>query len=293
MFQLISAVQPLLVGVLLIWAASVKLFGRHAAATARRSALAPLIGEDRALPAYRLLGGVELGVGAMLVLPPAGWPEAGAAAFLTVGFLGYLTYARIAAPESSCGCLSAQRAPVTWRGLARAAVLVIAGGLAVAATDGWWTALAGQPLPGVTVLLAETALVVALSAELDAWWLLPLRRLRARLTHPLRGGFGVPLLASVQQLQRSDAYRRVAALLSSDVREHWDEGDWRMMSHTARYQGRPVTAVFAVPRLREDPDSVRVALVDDATGATLWTFTPVASTPDRPARSEPGLALGT
>lgn len=115
-------------------------------------------------------------------------------------------------------------------------------------------------------------LIVALSPEFDSAWLLPLRRLRARLTHPLRGGSGVPLLASVQQLQLSAAYRQVAALLTSDVREHWLEQSWRMVCYSARYQGRPATAVFAVPAVGAAPDQVRVALVDDSTGATLLSL---------------------
>src|SRR5690606_3941458 len=126
-----------------------------------------------------------------------------------------------------------------------------------------------HPLTGSATLLAEAAALVTLSPELDRVWLLPLRRLRARLTHPLTGGSGVPLLASVQQLQQSAAYRRVAVLLRSDVHEHWEEGDLRLVCYAARHQGRRATAVFAVPRLRYEPDAVRVALVDDATGAIL------------------------
>ncbi|HEX6970297.1 MAG TPA: MauE/DoxX family redox-associated membrane protein [Micromonosporaceae bacterium] len=270
MIELFAALQPVLVGVVLLWSARVKLVGRHAAAAARRSALVPLLGQRRALPAYRLVGGLELVVGALLVLPPVSVPEALAAAGLTIGFLAYLGYARVAAPESSCGCLSAQRAPVTVRALLRAGALFGASLLAAGAGDSWWAALTQRPLAAVALLTAEALLIVALSAELDRFWLVPLRQLRVRLTHPLRGGFGVPLLATVQQLQRSGAYRRVSALLSSDVREHWDEGEWRMVCHAARYQGRPATVVFAVPLRRFAPESVRVAVVDDATGTVLW-----------------------
>ncbi|MDO3703035.1 hypothetical protein Q3W71_15295 [Micromonospora sp. C28SCA-DRY-2] len=272
MIELIAALQPLLVGVVLIWSARVKLVSRHAAAAAHRSALVRLVGQRRALPAYRLLGGVELTLGGLLLLPPALRLEAVAATVLAAGFLGYLGYARRAAPTSSCGCLSARPVPVSGRSLARAALLLAAGGLAVPATTGWADALATRPVAGGAVLLAELAVVVALSPELDPAWLLPLRRLRARLTHPLRGGSGVPLLATVQQLQLSDAYRRVAALLRSDVREHWDDGGWRFVAHAARYQGRPVTAVFAVPLADPEPGAVRVALVDDATGHTLLSL---------------------
>ncbi|MGS2618403.1 MauE/DoxX family redox-associated membrane protein [Micromonospora sp. LZ34] len=272
MIDMIAALQPLVVGAVLIWSARVKLFSRHAAAAAHRSALVRLLGERRALPAYRLLGGVELILGGLLLLPPVLRLEAVAATALAVGFLGYLGYARRAAPASSCGCLSARAIPVSGRSLARAGLLVAAGGLAGLAGTGWAGALAARPMAGAAVLLAELAAVVALSPELDAAWLLPLRRLRARLTHPLRGGSGVPLLATVQQLQLSEAYRRVAALLRSDVREHWDDGDWRFVAHAARYQGRPVTAVFAVPLADPEPAAVRVALVDDVTGHTLLSL---------------------
>ncbi|MEV0810582.1 MauE/DoxX family redox-associated membrane protein [Micromonospora sp. NPDC050200] len=272
MIEVLAALQPLVLGAVLIWSARVKLFSRHAAAAANRSALVRLIGQRRALPAYRLLGGVELTLGALLILPPTLRLEAIAATVLAVGFLSYLTYARRVAPSSSCGCLSAQPIPVSGRSLARAGLLVAAGVLAALASGGWWAALAGRPLPGAAVLLAELAVVVALSPELDATWLLPLRRLRARLTHPLRGGSGLPLLATVQQLQLSDSYRRVAPLLRSDVREHWDDGDWRFVGHAALYQNRPVTAVFAVPLADREPDAVRVAVVDDATGQTLLSL---------------------
>ncbi|MGR6316947.1 hypothetical protein Q2K19_08270 [Micromonospora soli] len=269
MIEMIAALQPLVVGAVLIWSARVKLFSRQAAAAAHRSALVRLVGQHRALPAYRLLGGVELTLGALLLLPPAARLEAAAATVLATGFLAYLAYARRAAPASSCGCLSARPTPVSGRSLARAALLVVAAGLAGLFPAGWPTALATRPLAGGAMLLAEVAAVAALSPELDAAWLLPLRRLRARLTNPLRGGSGVPLLATVHQVQLSDPYRRVAPLLRSDVREHWDDGDWRFVGHAGLYQGRPVTAVFAAPLADHDPEAVRVAVVDDATGQTL------------------------
>ncbi|SCL44114.1 hypothetical protein GA0070606_0144 [Micromonospora citrea] len=269
MIDMIAALQPLVVGAVLIWSARVKLFSRHAAAAAGRTALARLFGQRRALPAYRLLGGAELALGALLVLPPVRLAEAVAATALAAGFLGYLAYSRRVAPASSCGCLSARPTPVSGRGLARAGLLLAAGGLAGLADGGWAGALAGRPAAGAAVLAAELAAVVALSPELDAAWLLPLRRLRARLTRPLRGGTGVPLLATVQQLQLSDAYRRVAPLLRSDVREHWDDDGWRFVGHAARFRGRSATVVFAVPLADRQPDTVRVAVVDDATGQTL------------------------
>ncbi|GAB3957199.1 hypothetical protein GCM10027614_71980 [Micromonospora vulcania] len=119
MINLIAALQPLVVGAVLIWSARVKLVSPHAAQAANRSALAGLVGQRRALPAYRLLGGVEVTIGALLLLPPVLRAEALAATALAVAFLGYLGYARRAAPTSSCGCLSARATPVSGRSLAR------------------------------------------------------------------------------------------------------------------------------------------------------------------------------
>lgn len=270
MLQWVAAIQPLLIATVLIWAAAGKLASRRAPDAARRSALAQLVGAGRAVSAYRLVGVLELGVGAALVLPPALRAEAAVAAALHVGFLAYLGYAKLAAPASSCGCLSAQRVPVGWRGFARASVLLVAALGATTTTGFWLGAVTDRPLAAAALVLAELALIVGLSAELDGYWLMPLRRWKVRLTHPLpTGSFEVPIASTVEQLQRSGVYRRVSDLIGSDVREHWDEGEWRIVSYTARYQGRVGSAVFAVPRLRYDPRAVRVAIVDDETDETL------------------------
>jgi hypothetical protein len=285
MIQLIAALQPLMIGAVLIWSARVKLLSRRAASNAGRSALVALIGQRRALPAYRVLGGIELTIGILLVLPPALAVEGAAATALAVGFTGYLCYAHARTPDASCGCMSARRTPVSWRSFVRAGFLVLAGLIASLVTADWPHSFATHPMAGAGLLLAEVATVVALSPELDDEWLLPLRRLRARLMHPLVSGTGVPLLSTVQQLQQSNAYRRVAAMLTSDVREYWDDGQWRFVCQSARYQGRLATAVFAVPLPRYEPPAVRVAIVDEATGVTVLALDSTmdtSETPDRP-----------
>ncbi|GHJ48082.1 hypothetical protein Cs7R123_54240 [Catellatospora sp. TT07R-123] len=280
MLSWISAVQPLLLAAVLLWSARLKLAHPQAEATARRTALAKLLGETRVVPAFRALGAVEAAV-AVALLVPAARPLSGyAAVALTAGFAGYLGYAKVAAPESSCGCLSAARTPVRWRAFARAGLLIAAGVLAATATTGWIGALADNPGPAAAVLVAEAAAVLALSAELDRHWLDHLRQLRVRLTHPLpTGGFDIPLASTVEQLHRSPVWRDTAALLTSDLREHWDEGDWRLLLFTGRHGERGVSAVFAVPRLRYEPASVRLALVDEATGETVATHTAAPDTP--------------
>ena len=260
---MIDALAPLVGGVL-VWAAALKLSGRKAELAARRSALSRMVGKDRAFAAYRAVGGVELAVGAVLLLPPAYPAEAMAAVAMCTGMLGYLTYARLVAPQSSCGCLGEKSTPVRWRAFARAFVLLLASIGAMFSNHWWGGAMLDHPLGTVAVLAAGAALIVVLSPELDGRWLLPLRRLRLRWRHPLAGQpFEIPLESTVQQLYKSDAYRSVVELLSSDLLDSWDEGEWRLLTYSARRLSGPATAVFAVPRLRYQPELVRVALVDD------------------------------
>jgi hypothetical protein len=264
-----ASVQPLFIGGTLLWSGGLKCLGRSARRSAERSALSSLVGEGRAPAAYRLTGALELALAAVLLLPPAHPAETVAAAVLGVGFLGYLTYAKVAAPDSSCGCLSKRRTPVTWRGFARAGLLLAAALLGTQAGRWWGGGLAGRPV--ITVLLvAEVAALVALSPEGDGLWLLPLRRLRIRMRHPLADrSFEMPLESSLQQLLVSPVYRQVSTLLKSGLRETWDEEDMRVLCYTAEYDGTIATAVFAVPLRHYSPEDIRVALVDESTESTL------------------------
>jgi hypothetical protein len=267
-----ASVQPLFIGGTLLWSGGLKCFGRSARRTAERSALPALVGEGRAPAAYRLTGAVELALAAALLLPPAPVAETVAAAVLAAGFLGYLTYARVFAPDSSCGCLSKKATPVTWRSFARAGLLLAAALLGTQAA-GWWPG--GLGLRTGVLLAAEVVVLVALSPEADRLWLLPLRRLRVRLRHPLRGHaaeFDMPLESSLQQLLGSPVYRRVGPLLRSGLRETWDAEGMRVLCYTAEYEGRSATAVFAVPRQHYRPEEIRAALVDEDTESTLLVF---------------------
>ncbi|HEV7647048.1 MAG TPA: MauE/DoxX family redox-associated membrane protein [Actinophytocola sp.] len=270
MIESFASVQQVLLGGVLLWAAVVKLRNPGAA---HRTALKRLVGERRVVAAYRAVSCAELVLGALLVAPPAVAVEAYLGAALGVGMLGYLAYAKIKAPESSCGCLGDKETPVRTRGFLRAGVMVVAGVLAAFGTAWWPAAVVDRPLATVGLLVAEAALVVALSPELDHRWLLPLRRWRVRLSHPLASRTGViPLESSVQQLRKSGAFRSVTDQLRSDLLDSWEEGEWRILTYAARTDngtgtgtgtGR-ATAVFAVPLLDYRPDDVRVALVPEA-----------------------------
>lgn len=263
-YQWAADLQPLPVAVLLLWAGGWKLGGTQAAAAAARTGLGRLVGESRQFTAYRAVGAAELATALLLVVPVTHVAGAVAATLLSTGFLGYLSWARATAPDSSCGCLSAKQARITWRALTRAALLLLASAVAVTAAGSWSSS--DRPVGAAVLVLGEVLLACSLSAELDGYWLLPLRRLRVRISHPLAngGGWDVPLDSTVQQLERSPAFSRVSPVLRSAIQDTWDEGEWRLLSYSAEVGERRLTAVFAVPRLRYAPDDVRVALVDES-----------------------------
>ncbi|MFD0447936.1 MauE/DoxX family redox-associated membrane protein [Streptomyces indonesiensis] len=88
------------------------MFGRGTARQASRTALARLLRDGgRAALALRTLGAVELLLAAALLAPPVTPLPGAAAALLGAGFLGYLGYARAAAPGSSCGCTARPDTP--------------------------------------------------------------------------------------------------------------------------------------------------------------------------------------
>ncbi|MEV4011511.1 MauE/DoxX family redox-associated membrane protein [Nonomuraea angiospora] len=250
----IAATQPYVIALFLAWAGLMKLFSRRMRARAGQTALARLVGAARAVPALRVVGAAELAVAAVLLLPPASpWegPWGGmAAALLSAGFLAYLTYSYVAAPTASCGCLGAHSKPVDVRAFARAGLLLAASLLAVPADP-------GPPL--VLLGLAEAVALMALSAELDRYWLTPLRQLRVRLRGPLAAppSEHVPLGASLHLLYRSPAYCSASAQITSDVQDTWDEDGLRFVVFGARER----TAVFAVPLAGNDPSRVLVTLV--------------------------------
>ncbi|GAB3450258.1 MauE/DoxX family redox-associated membrane protein [Actinophytocola sediminis] len=269
MIEWLASGQQFVLGGVLIWASTVK-FGRQAPAAARRSALRRLVGERYAVPAYRAVGVVELGLGSLLVLPPVLVVEAWLAVALSVGMVGYLTFAKLKAPDAGCGCLGDKQTPVRGRAFARAGVLVAAGVLAAWGVAWWPVALADSPLAWLAVVVVEAAAVVALSPELDHRWLLPLRRWRVRLSHPLaRVPRTIPLASSIQQLQHSDAYRSVVENLRSDLLDSWEEGDWRILTYSADQDGAKATAVFAVPLTAHRPADIRVALVPETDDALV------------------------
>jgi hypothetical protein len=238
--------MTIIIGLALVWAGAFKLLSRRAPIAAAQSGLSRITGTTHVVKAFRALGVIELAVAAALLFTSL------PAIALFTGFLCYLAYTRLVAPESSCGCTSARKAPIGWRSFAYAGgLLLLSLGVLTKWQAPWWA-----------VTLTAVALAM-INPDLDGFWLMPLRRLKVRLTHPLQEATSdeVPLLATIQQLQRSEAYQRIGAQLRSDIVESWDEGEWRIVRYTVSHEGAAANAIFAVPRLQDAPERVRLAIV--------------------------------
>ncbi|MEU9622984.1 MauE/DoxX family redox-associated membrane protein [Streptomyces sp. NPDC088251] len=284
MLSLTTSLAPLVLAGLLGWTGAVKAFGRGTAQQAPKTALARMLrSSERATTVLRATGAGELLIAAGLLAVPANPVPGAAAAALGTGFLGYLGYGRTVAPESSCGCSASDDTPITWRAFARAALVVVGGATAAVAQGTWWSALSERSAGALVFLAGAAAVLVALSADLDRWWLLPLRRTRLRVFgHPLLGTAGrnqVPVAASVELLENSLAWQAAAPVVRSALLDHWEDGGWRILQYSGVYgdreNARPVAVVFALDatagRDTGDDPIVRVSYVDAESGETVAT----------------------
>ncbi|MBY8882942.1 MauE/DoxX family redox-associated membrane protein [Actinacidiphila acidipaludis] len=278
MIPIVSDLAPLLCGVLLAVTGAGKLFGRRTAQLAANTVLVRVLNDGRrAGQALRAVGAAELAVAAALLAAPRAVVPGVATAVLGAGFVGYLGYAKVTAPESSCGCSARAEGPIGARSFARAGLVLLGGVAAATATTAWWTEMIRRPGWSALCVVAAAALLLAVSADLDHVWLLPLRRLRIRLFgSPLApaGGGPVPVAASVELLEQSLAWQAASPIVRSALLDDWDDEGWRVLRFAGVYEApgrgaRPVNVLFAL-----DTDAsidttaspaVRVSVIDDAT----------------------------
>ncbi|MFJ7495941.1 MauE/DoxX family redox-associated membrane protein [Streptomyces sp. NPDC097727] len=282
MLSLTTSLAPLVLASLLGWTGVVKMFSRGTAQQAPKTALARMLrSSERATTVLRATGAGELLIAAGLLVVPANPVPGAAAAVLGAGFLAYLGYGRAMAPESSCGCSAREDTPITWRAFARAAVVLVGGATVAVAQDTWWPTVSERPAGALVFLAGAAAVLVALSADLDRWWLLPLRRTRLRVFgHPLLGtdaGNQVPVAASVELLENSLAWQAAAPVVRSALLDHWEDDGWRILQYSGVYgdreNARPVAVVFALDatagRDSGDDPIVRVSYVDADSGEAV------------------------
>jgi len=273
---MISDLLPLVCGVLLAVSGAGKLFGRRVRQIAENTVLVRVLGNGhRAAFALRSVGAVELVLAAgLLAVPTAAGPGV-ATAVLGAGFVGYLGYARATAPESSCGCSARDEGPIGVRQFVRAGLVLVGGALAATAGTSWWSRIDRDPIWSVLVVAVATALLLAVSTDVDRVWL-PLRRLRLRVFGtplPMGSGAWVPVEATVELLEHSLAWVASAPIVRSALLDSWDDEGWRVLRFAGVYEGargaRPVNVLFALDRTATidtaSNPAVRVTVIDDQT----------------------------
>jgi hypothetical protein len=199
--------------------------------------------------------------------------------FLTA--VGALHELRERRPDTGCGCFGdLSHTPVSWRALARSALLSVAALATVTAPTAHWLASPVQAWLLLGVFAAELAVLAALSREVGA----VLVRLGYSEPCELRR---LPVSRTLTALHGSAQWRRyrshLAALKPNDV---WREGCWRYVVYPGFANGRAVDIVFAVYLQARRPP-VRAAIVDASTDealARLGTAIPAQRTaPEVPA----------
>ena len=174
---------------------------------------------------------------------------------------GALHELRARRPDAGCGCFGElSRTPVSWRVIARAALLCVAALSTIGAPPLRMPGSAGQAWLTLAAAATELAVLAALSPEIG--------QVMIRLSHAdpceLRE---VPTWQTLSILRASLPWRRYQRLLvSATPVDVWREGCWRFVVFPAVLASRRVEVVFAV-HLAGRGAPVRVGMLD--TGAAF------------------------
>ncbi len=178
--------------------------------------------------------------------------------------VGALHELRSRRPEAGCGCFGElSGTPVTWRSIARAALLGAAALATIGARPLSMPHTPGQAAAVLVILAAEVALLAALSPEIGA------AMVRLGHTEPCEVR-RVPVTRTLAALEDSTPWRRYRPyLVSTAPSDVWREACWRFVAYPGVLGRRQVDVVFAVSLAgRRVP--VRVGVLDvDGTGALL------------------------
>jgi hypothetical protein len=209
-----------------------------------------------------------LGVALLLTAGQAGTGPAALAVRVATALLfgtaaGALHELRARRPDAGCGCFGElSRTPVSWRVIARAALLCVAALSSIGVPPLRMPDSPGQAWLTLAAATAELAVLAALSPEIG--------QLMTRLSHAdpceLRE---VPVSQTLSTLRASLPWRRYQRLLVSAAPvDVWREGCWRFVVFPAVLASRRVEVVFAV-YLTGRGAPVRVGMLD--TGTTFAT----------------------
>jgi hypothetical protein len=193
---------------------------------------------------WLVVAGVEVSIGALLLVQPGfRMPLAGAMSLFVVGG-AYLVWAALRRPGRPCGCFGVDGAAgISARELVRVAVLASLATFAFF-ERGRVPSLQGPAyvwIPSILGLLA----IVQLSPEIAKPTLsAALTRLRRR---PDCLKAALPIDSALGALKKSETWTSLRGYLASDrFVDNWRVGCWRLFAFDGVNHGAPVTAVFAV-----------------------------------------------
>jgi hypothetical protein len=264
MLAAVREVQVPLLAVLLIGGCAAK--ARHATGTRPGSGPKAMFPLWLRRPAAITLCATEFALGAALLLT-AGRAGAGTPALAVraaTGLLfgtaaGALHELRARRPNAGCGCFGEfSRTPVSWRVIARAALLCMAALSSIGIPPLRMPDSAGQAWLTLAAATAELAVLAALSPEIG--------QVMIRLSHAdpceLRE---VPVRRTLSTLRASPPWRRYQQfLVAAAPVDIWREGCWRFVVFPGMLASRRVDVVFAV-HLAGRGAPVRVGLLDTGT----------------------------
>ena len=179
-----------------------------------------------------------------------------ATALLLCTAAGALYLLRTRRPDAGCGCFGElSHTPVTWRVISRAALLGAAALVSVGAPPLRTPGSAAEAWLVLAAVLAELALLIALSPEAG--------QVMVRLGHTdpceLRE---VPVARTLAVLRASASWRRHRHFVTGTVPvDVWREGCWRFVVFPGELPGRQLEVVFAVYLSGRRPP-VRMGMLD-------------------------------
>ncbi|MBO0819603.1 MAG: methylamine utilization protein MauD [Nocardiopsaceae bacterium] len=184
-------------------------------------------------------------------------------ALLFVTAVGIAHELRGRRPEAGCGCFGdLSHTPVSWRVLARSALLATAAVGTVTVGPLHWPVSPGGVCVVLGIAVAEAAVLAVLSPEIGEIMV----RLGYSEPCELRR---IPVPRTLAALHASAQWRRHRRYLTdTEPSDVWREGCWRFAVFPGLAEGRAVDVVFAVYMQSRRP-AVRAAMVDATTDQTL------------------------
>jgi hypothetical protein len=216
-------------------------------------------------PVTMALCASELGLGAGLLLTfgrlgagtPAIMVRSGTALLFGTA-VGALHELRSRRPGVGCGCFGdLSDTPVTWRTLARSALLCVAAVATIGLPPARMPHSASQAILLIALAVAELIVLAVVSPEVGEGMLM----VKLGYTEPCEVR-RLPVTRTLSALRASSSWRRyrncIVATVPSDV---WREGCWRYIVFPGTVAGRAVEVVFAVYMQPRRPP-VRAAIID-------------------------------